>query len=331
MTPGSNAKEEILLIQDNLDGQVQQSYQQMCRRSANALCWYTPPDYTDDLSPVDAGMGAQIKYWFGVYLDEWLWENENIDEWESGRFPASRKRILITHLLKRAWDKVCSKPTSIERYFTKTGCGMTATGEDDNIICPQKFKAGDYSFQYAPDRTLVELQPEGQAGMAEPDAPNDAVAETLGGAMVDAMAREDGDIVDDVEGGGIVDDDAYDINEALEAYKRGDKEYVWVEERENGAASLKAGDTVLFFFEWGWERGVVHSKAKCNKAQKAMAKEYDTPVLVRYVIDGDYILQDFGGEDASYLSREDFDKLRSGEEEASLKVGTKSWCIVKME
>ena len=48
------------------------------------------------------------------------------------------------------------------------------------------------------------------------------------------------------------------------------------------------------------------------------------------VIDGDYmhILQDFGGEDASYLSREDFDKLRSGEEEASLEVGLKSWCIV---
>ena len=46
---------------------------------------------------------------------------------------------------------------------------------------------------------------------------------------------------------------------------------------------------------------------------------------------GDYILQDFGGEDASCLSREDFDKLRSGEEEASLEVGLKSWCIVKLE
>ena len=35
-------------------------------------------------------------------------------------------------------------------------------------------------------------------------------------------------------------------------------------------------------------RGVVHSMMnKCNKAQKAMAKDFDTPVLVRYVIDGD--------------------------------------------
>ena len=41
-----------------------------------------------------------------------------------------------------------------------------------------------------------------------------------------------------------------------------------------------------------------------------------------------YILQDFGGEDASCLSQEDFGKLRSGEEEASLKVGLKSWYVL---
>ena len=34
-----------------------------------------------------------------------------------------------------------------------------------------------------------------------------------------------------------------------------------------------------------------------------------------------YILQDFGGEDASYLSKEDFEELQSGEEEGSLEVG----------
>ena len=45
----------------------------------------------------------------------------------------------------------------------------------------------------------------------------------------------------------------------------------------------------------------------------------------------DYILQDFGGEDASCLPQEDFGKLRSSEEEASLKVGLKCWCVVKLE
>ena len=31
-----------------------------------------------------------------------------------------------------------------------------------------------------------------------------------------------------------------------------------------------------------------------------------------------------------YLSKENFEKLRSGEEEASLEVGLKAWCVVKL-
>ena len=42
------------------------------------------------------------------------------------------------------------------------------------------------------------------------------------------------------------------------------------------------------------------------------------------------ILQDFGGEDASYLSQENFEKLLNGDDEASLEVGLKSWCRVKL-
>lgn len=56
---------------------------------------YTPPEYTDDLSPVDAGIGAQIKYWFGVYLDEWLWENENIDKWDLAGFTHLERELLL--------------------------------------------------------------------------------------------------------------------------------------------------------------------------------------------------------------------------------------------
>ena len=118
-------------------------------------------------------------------------------------------------------------------------------------------------------------------------------------------------------------DDHYSINEALEANKRSQKEHAWVEEPEDGASALKPGDTVLFYFEWGWER---------SQHQKEMAESYTTPVLVRYVIDGDYILQDFGSEfDALYLPREDFNELCSGKTEASLDVLPKSWCIVKLE
>ena len=75
-------------------------------------------------------------------------DDDNIELWESGKFPPSQRRILVTHLLAKAWQKVCSKPTSLRRYFTKTGCGMTATGEDDDLISPQRFKAGDVKYPY---------------------------------------------------------------------------------------------------------------------------------------------------------------------------------------
>lgn len=127
-------------------------------------------------------------------------------------------------------------------------------------------------------------------------------------------------------------DDHYSIIEALEAKKRSKKEYAWVEEPEDGASELKPGDTVLFYFEWGWERGIVHQMSKCSQHQKEMAESYTTPVLVRYVIDGDYMLQDFGSLfDALYLPEENFDELCSGKSEASLDIPPKSWCIVKLE
>ena len=43
-----------------------------------------------------------------------------------------------------------------------------------------------------------------------------------------------------------------------------------------------------------------------------------------------YILKDFGGEDASYLSQEDFEKLLNGDDEVSLEFGLISWCLVKL-
>ena len=49
-----------------------------------------------------------------------------------------------------------------------------------------------------------------------------------------------------------------------------------------------------------------------------------------HVIDGGHILHDFGGEDASYLSQENFEKLHNGDDEASLEVGLKPWCRVKL-
>ena len=76
----------------------------------------------------------QIRFWFGVYLDEWFWGYGNVYLWYLGLFPAPYYQILITNLLIKAWRHVCSQLDSLERYFTKVGCGMSATGHFPVII-----------------------------------------------------------------------------------------------------------------------------------------------------------------------------------------------------
>ena len=75
--------------------------------------------------------------------------------WEKVRFSDSCKKILITHLLRKACENVSSQPDSIERYFTEVGCVMSTSGEDDHLIFPQKFSSGDYFFVYAADDNNV--------------------------------------------------------------------------------------------------------------------------------------------------------------------------------
>ena len=64
-----------------------------------------------------------------------------------------------------------------------------------------------------------------------------------------------------------------------------------------------------------------------------LASSSETVILVRYVIDGDYmyILQDFGEDGVSCLSEEDFDALATDEEEANIGVNLSAWSVVKLE
>ena len=61
------------ILQDNLDGKVQKKYQDMYQEGYNTLFWYYHPEYTYELGPPYSGVGNQIRFWLGVYLDEWIW------------------------------------------------------------------------------------------------------------------------------------------------------------------------------------------------------------------------------------------------------------------
>ena len=53
-----------------------------------------PPNETDQVQPIDRGMGRQIKVYLGQLLDEWLDDEDNLEKWESNKLTASDRRIL---------------------------------------------------------------------------------------------------------------------------------------------------------------------------------------------------------------------------------------------
>ena len=79
-TKDDGFKEELSVLQDNLDYQVQKKYQDICQEGYNTLCWYYHPEYTYNLDTPNSGSGNHITFWFGVYLYEWLWEYGNLEE-----------------------------------------------------------------------------------------------------------------------------------------------------------------------------------------------------------------------------------------------------------
>ena len=77
------------MLQDNPDDQVQKKYQYMCQEGDKKLCWYYHPEYKYDLDPPEASAGNHIRFWFRVYLGDWIWDYGNVELWYLGVFPAS--------------------------------------------------------------------------------------------------------------------------------------------------------------------------------------------------------------------------------------------------
>ena len=99
-------------------------------------------DATDIWQPVDNGYGALYKRLIGNIQDEWLESQENIDLWlgnSEKKLTTSERRILMTHWVGEAYERLQSEEYNQTRYrcFEKTGCLITADGSNDSKIKPE--------------------------------------------------------------------------------------------------------------------------------------------------------------------------------------------------
>ena len=241
-----------------------------------------------------------------------------------------------------AWKKVTGEHNSdaLLRYFTKTGCAVTANGDDDELICPQPFKAGEFTLEDGPD-AAAQVQPPLASGDGadEPEEPDDDIDEDVYDGIIDGLAYNPDihshriALDDGVENVGNLheecDEEVYCLLEALEPGREGGK-YKYEPFPTDGAKDVQNGDIIVTLFSTGWERGKVEDMKKASPSQKREAKDFSVPRLVLYVLDSSYWLHDLNDDNASYLSKEQFKKLKSGasvEADEGVQVG--SWCIVR--
>jgi len=99
---------EFLLFSDNLHGQKTDNFKSHLR-SLGGSSHNLLPGNTDELQPVDRGVGSALKRECTEVQDEWLRVQENFDKWKEGRITASERRILLTHWYAKAWERMLKK------------------------------------------------------------------------------------------------------------------------------------------------------------------------------------------------------------------------------
>ena len=127
-------EEEKVIFCDNLEAQTTQSFLNLLR-TVNCSRYLQPPDSTDLIQAVDAGLGRLTKFQVGKQFDEWLEQDDHLHKWEDGKISSSEKRILITKWVGEAWEVIFkSGKYNPDKFFEHTGCLLTLDGSEDHLI-----------------------------------------------------------------------------------------------------------------------------------------------------------------------------------------------------
>ena len=135
-----------LLFEDNLDAQKTPEYIEALR--VNGIDDHkVPPNHTDEVQPIDRGLGRQVKIYIGQQMDKWLEDDDNLERWESTArgtsLSASDRRILLAHWYYNAVVKALEGDAK-RKYFEHAGALLTADGTDDELV---KLEAAPKGYQ----------------------------------------------------------------------------------------------------------------------------------------------------------------------------------------
>ena len=130
-----------MLYADNLSAQESEPFIDAVVSSSGVVT-YGLAGATDLWQPVDAGVAQIVKQSTVASHRDWLDRDDNADRWYGNEKPytASERRVLLTNWVGDAWNAMISDPKYLEiirNAFVRTGCLLTANGEEDDFVRPE--------------------------------------------------------------------------------------------------------------------------------------------------------------------------------------------------
>jgi hypothetical protein len=164
----------VLLFCDNLKAHLDQEVKQIFGDGKVLLC-YLPPNMTNFIQPIDAGLGRSVRCAVARELDDWLMDANNMMCWE-GKMTAAERRILISVLVQKAMRYVMGEEMKSMRIgcFERTGCLITWLPNDihDTKVRPQGMPQGSFTVPTNQSQIQDHLNDE----TAEPEAQDEEEA-----------------------------------------------------------------------------------------------------------------------------------------------------------
>lgn len=117
-----------------------------------------PSGCTSLVQPLDTSVNKPFKQWLREATDDYI---ANLDPEPEVKWTTSARRIMTTHVVAAAWQRLCERSQLVKKAFTDCGISVSPSGHDDHLINIKDIPSSSIDFtgwQQAPDPSIRESE-----------------------------------------------------------------------------------------------------------------------------------------------------------------------------